>query len=69
MTVTIEDGYLIERFSRSGRVRRRARIVPIRPETTKYDTSVTTEDGQKYITGWVYPPGIRQGRAVAWPAN
>lgn len=69
MAVTIEDGYLIERFSRSGRVRRRARIVPIRPEVTRYDVSVTTEDGQRYITGWVYPPGIRQGHAVAWPAD
>lgn len=66
MAVTIEDGYLIERFSRSGRVRRRARIVPIQPEGTKYNASVTTEDGRKYITGWLYPPGIRQGHAVAW---
>jgi hypothetical protein len=69
MAVTIEDGYLVERFSRSGRVRRRARIVPVRPVVTKYDVSVTTEDGQRYITGWVYPPGIRQGHAVAWPVD
>jgi len=68
MAVVIEGEYLVERYG-SGRIRRRAQIVPARPGGTRYDASVTTEDGRKYITGWLYPPGIRQGRAVAWPAD
>lgn len=69
MAVVIEDGFLVERFSRSGRVLRKAQIVPKQPKGTLYNLSVVTEDGQRFRTGWVYPPGVRQGRAVAWPAD
>jgi hypothetical protein len=67
MSVVVEDGYLVERFS-GGRLRK-AQIVAERPEGASHSLSVTTEDGQKYRTGWFYAPGIRQGRAVAWPAT
>jgi hypothetical protein len=66
MAVFTEGGFLIERYSRSGLIRRRAQIVPARPRETKYDCMVTTEDGRRFMTGWLYPPGVRQGRAVAW---
>jgi hypothetical protein len=66
MAVFTEDGFLIERYSRSGLIRRRAQIVSVRPHKTKHDCMVTTEDGRRFMTGWLYSPGARQGRAVAW---
>lgn len=69
MNVVIKGDFLVERFTSDGQVRRRARLVPERPEGAKRDLPLTAEDGRTYITGWVYAPGIRQGRAVAWVAD
>jgi hypothetical protein len=69
VTVAIKGDFLVERFASDVQVRRRARIVPEQPKGAKRSHLITAEDGRKYVTGWVYAPGIRQGRAVAWATD
>jgi hypothetical protein len=67
MSLAIRDGFLVETFPRSGRVHRRARLLPQAPEgTVKRDAPVTV-DGCQYEVAFHFVPGVRQGRAVAWP--
>lgn len=43
-----------------------ARIVEAPPENVERDVKVTDRDGVAYRLGWVWKPGIRQSRRIAW---
>jgi hypothetical protein len=67
MTLEIRDGFLVETFPHSSRVRRRARIVQGRPEGHLQSDGTVTLDGKLYAVAFHFESGVRQGRAVAWP--
>lgn len=67
MTLAIRDGFLVETFPRSGRVHRRARLLQQAPEGHTQRDAPVTVDGCQYEVAFLFEPGVRQGRAVAWP--
>lgn len=60
--------FLVERFPGAGPNRRVARIVSSQPEERRLRMSRTVQaGGRRYTAAFHSPPGIRQGRAIAWP--
>lgn len=67
MPLKIEDGFLVETFPRSSRVHRLARLAKSRPKGRVQMDLAVTVDETRYAVGFHFEPGVRQGRAVAWP--
>lgn len=66
--ISTSDGFLVERFPGVGPNRRVARIVDSQPEEGRLRVSRTVQaGGRRYTVAFHFPPGIRQGRAIAWP--
>jgi hypothetical protein len=62
----VRKGFLVERFG--GGVERRARLIEVQPpEGTVKFQGATRIGGKRYVVAFHFPPGIKQGRAVAWP--
>lgn len=60
--------FLVERFPGVGPNRKVARIVSDQPEEGRLRVSRTVQaGGRRYTVAFHFPPGIRQGRAIAWP--
>ena len=67
MAIQIKGNFVVETYPQSGETRRRARLVESQPGGQLQREAPVTVDGVRYAVAFHFPPGIRQGRAVAWP--
>lgn len=67
MVIQIRGDFVVETYPQSSEVRRRARLLDSEPAGRLLPEAPVTVNGIRYAVAYHFAPGIRQGRAVAWP--